>query len=112
MFRCISNRYRNKKNNSNKTRPKFRNLKVKNKENLRLSNHNSNKTNRRTSNVRNNISNHNNINQRFSNPRGNSNRNNSILNHGGSNRRGNHNTNSLKKNLREGMLNIESKGDQ
>jgi hypothetical protein len=91
-FRDISNRYRNNKNNNNKENPRLRNLKAKNKENPRLSNHNSNKINRRTNN-----------------PRDNSNRNNSILNLGGSNRRGNHTTNSLKKNLKEGMLNIESK---
>jgi hypothetical protein len=88
-FSNISNRY-----NGNKNPPRFGNPKVNNKDNLRLSSHNSNS---------------NNINRRFSNPRDSSNPNNSILNPKASNTREDQNTHSLKKNLKGGSQSIESK---
>jgi hypothetical protein len=104
-FSSIGNR-----DNSNKDNPRFGNLKVNNKENLRLNNHNSNKDNPRFSNHRDrsNPNNRDNINHRLSNPRD-SNPNNSILNLRASSTREDHSTHSLKENLKEGMKSIESR---
>jgi len=85
----LTSRNMNNGKRSNKENPRFRNLKVNNKDNL--SNH-SNKGN-----------------QRFSNLRDSSNPNNSTLNLGASNTRENHNTHSLKENLKEGMQDIKSR---
>ena len=86
-FSTISNR-----DNSNRDNPRFGNLKVNNKGDPRLSNHNSN-----------------NIDRRFSNPRDSSNPNNSVLNLRASDPGESHNTHSLKENLKGGIQNIESR---
>ena len=117
-----------------KGNPRFSNLKVSNRDNLRHNRrynnldrnslrHNSLRENLsnlkynslgslKLNNLRDNLrcSNHNNKdNLRFNNLRDSSNPNNSILNLRASNARGNHNTKSLKENLKERVQNIESR---
>ena len=87
----LTSRNMNNGEGSNRDNPRFGNLKVNNKEDPRLNNHNSH-----------------NINLRFSNPRD-SNPNNSVLNLRASDNRESHNTHSLKGNLKEGLQNIESR---
>jgi hypothetical protein len=93
----------NNGDNSNRDNPRFRNLKVNNKENHRLDNHNSNKDNHRFSNLRDSSSHHNNISLKCSNP------NNRVPNLRASNAKGNRNTHSLKKNLKEEVKDIGSR---
>jgi hypothetical protein len=102
MFSDISNR-----DKSNKDKPRFRNLKIKNRNKLRFSKvSNTDKSNKDNPWFKNRNSN---INHRLSNLRDRSNPNNSILDPRTSNTRRNHNTSSLKENLKEGMQDMESR---
>ncbi len=102
MFSDISNR-----DKGNKNKPRFRNLKIKNRNKLRHS-----KVSKRDKGNKDHPwhkNRNNNINRRLSSLRDSSNRNNSIPDLRTNKSMGNHNTSSLKVNLKEGMQDMESR---
>jgi hypothetical protein len=100
-FSDISNKDKSNRDNSNKDNPRFRNLKVNNKDNLRFNSQN-NSPRRKFSDNRDNLrfnNQNNNLRRKFS----------SRKDKSKDLRFSNHNTLSLKENLKEGIQNIESR---